>query len=67
MPLIPAFGKQKQSDLCKFKATLVLQSEFQDRQDITPRNPATKRGGGTTIKICGHFFLHVIFHTLNQI
>lgn len=29
MPLIPAFGGQRQTDLCGFQVCLVLQSEFQ--------------------------------------
>ena len=31
-PLIPALGKQRQADLCEFKASPGLQSEFQDSQ-----------------------------------
>jgi len=31
MPLIPAFGRQKQVDLCEFKASLVYHMEFQAR------------------------------------
>lgn len=33
MPLIPALGKQKQFDLCEFKAG--LQNEFQDNESYT--------------------------------
>ena len=30
-PLIPALGRERQVDLCEFKASLVYKSEFQDR------------------------------------
>jgi hypothetical protein len=35
MPLIPAFGRQRQLELCEFKNSLVLQSEFQAGQGYT--------------------------------
>ena len=30
MPLITALGRQRQTDLCEFEASLVYKSEFQD-------------------------------------
>ena len=32
MPLIPALRRQRQVDLCEFKASLVYKGEFQDKQ-----------------------------------
>jgi hypothetical protein len=37
IPLIPAFGRQKQADLCKFKGSLVYIVESQDSQGYTVR------------------------------
>ena len=31
MPLIPALRRQRQGNLCEFKASLVYKSKFQDR------------------------------------
>ena len=36
--LIPAL-RQRQGNLCEFKASLVLQSEFQDIQDCYTKKP----------------------------
>ena len=39
-PLIPALGRQKQVDLCEFKARLVYM-EFQDSQGYTEKHTHT--------------------------
>jgi hypothetical protein len=37
MTLITALERQRQTDLCKFEANLVLESEFQDSQGYTEK------------------------------
>ena len=38
MSLIPALRRQRQLDLCEFKASLAYRVEFQDNQGYTKRN-----------------------------
>jgi hypothetical protein len=40
-PLIPAFRKQRQMDLCEFKASLVYKWSSGTARDVTQRNPVT--------------------------
>jgi hypothetical protein len=50
MPLIPALGRQKQADLCEFKASLVYKSSSRPAR-ATQRDPVLKRyPPQTTIK-----------------
>ena len=42
MPLIPALGRQRQADLCKFKASLVYRVSPRTAKAITQRNPISK-------------------------
>ena len=41
-PLIPAFGKQKQEDLCEFKASFVYKASSRTTRDAQ-RNPVSKK------------------------
>ena len=44
MPLIPVIGRQKQGDLCEYKASLVyVVSSRPARDALKPRNPVSKR------------------------
>ena len=42
-PLIPALGKQRQSDLCEFEASLVYRASFRTGTKATQRNPVLKK------------------------
>ena len=42
MPLIPALEKQRQVDLCEFKASLVYRMSSQTARAVTKRNPDSK-------------------------
>ena len=42
MPLIPALGKQRQVDLCEFKASLVYQVSSRIARTVTQRNHVDK-------------------------
>ena len=46
MPLIPAFRKKRETDLCELKASLVYKSLFQDRLQKLQRNPVSKNQRG---------------------
>jgi hypothetical protein len=52
MPLVPAFGRLRQVDLCEFKATFFffLQSEFQNSQTFPQRKPVLKNKTKQTTK-----------------
>ena len=42
MPLIPALGRQRQVDLCEFKASLVYRASSRTARAVTQRNPVSK-------------------------
>ena len=42
MPLISAFRRQRQADLCEFEASLVYRASSRTARD-TQRNPASKK------------------------
>jgi hypothetical protein len=42
MPLVPAFKRQRQADLCAFKASLVYRVSSRTAR-ATQRNPVSKR------------------------
>ena len=42
MPLIPAFGRQRQADLSEFKANLVYRVSFRTGSKATHRHPVLK-------------------------
>ena len=42
MPLIPALGRQRQADLCEFKASLVYSVSSRTAR-ATQRNPVSKK------------------------
>jgi hypothetical protein len=42
MPLIPAFRRQRQVDLCEFKASLVYRASSRTAR-ATQRNPVSKK------------------------
>ena len=42
MPLIPALGRQRQVDLCEFKANLVYKTSSRTAARATQRNPESK-------------------------
>ena len=42
MPLILALGRQRQSDLCEFKASLIYKVSFRTARAVTQRNPVSK-------------------------
>ena len=43
MPLIPAFRRQRQVDLCDSKAGLAYQAYFRIAMAVTQRNPVSKK------------------------
>jgi hypothetical protein len=45
MPLIPACWRQRHTDLCKFKASLVYRASSRTARD-TQRNPVSKKRSG---------------------
>ena len=42
MPLIPALGRQRQAELCEFKASLVYRASSRTGSKATQRNPISK-------------------------
>ena len=42
MPLIPALGRQRQMDLCEFKASLVYKVSSKTARTVSQRNPVSK-------------------------
>ena len=42
MPLIPAFGRLRQVDLCEFKASLVYRVSSRTARTVTQRNTVSK-------------------------
>ena len=42
-PLIPALERQKQADLCEFKASLIYKAGFGTVKVVTQRNPVSKK------------------------
>ena len=45
-PLIPVLGRQRQADLCEFKASLVYRASSRIVRDATQRNPVLKTKKG---------------------
>ena len=43
VPLIPAFGRQKQVELCEFEASLVYRTSSRTARAVTQRNPVSKQ------------------------
>ena len=43
MPLIPALRRQRQHDLCKFKASLSSRASSRTARTVTQRNSASKK------------------------
>ena len=41
VPLIPALGRQRQVDLCEFKASLVYRESSRTARTVTQRNPVS--------------------------
>ena len=46
MPLIPAFGRQRQADLCGFKANVIYKMSSRTARAVTQRNPVSKNQKG---------------------
>ena len=40
--MVPALGRQRQEDLCKFKINLVYKASSRTAWDVTQRNPVSK-------------------------
>ena len=43
MPLIPAFGRQRQANLCELKASLGYKANSRTGSKATKRNPVSKK------------------------
>ena len=42
-PSTPALGRQRQTDLCEFEASLVYRVSFRTARAVTQRNPVLKK------------------------
>ena len=60
-PLIPAFGRPRQWDICKFKASLALQGELLDNQSYTEK-PCLKKQQQVNNSTCKHYCGHLESH-----
>ena len=47
MPLIPAFGRQRQVDVCEFKVSLVYRAISRTARTVTQRNPISGENNST--------------------
>ena len=53
MLLIPALGRQRQADLCEFKASLVYEASSRTARPVSQRNPVSKsKGEKKSTQIC---------------
>ena len=51
IPLIPGLGRQRQADLCEFKASLGNKASSETTRAVTQRNPVSKNRQAKIIKI----------------
>jgi hypothetical protein len=72
MPLIPALGRQRQADLCKFEASLVYRMSSGSAR-VTQRNPVEENKSQASkqtksdLENCFQFFQwHMFKHTISE-
>ena len=56
----PSTGRERQVDLCEFKASLVYKVRYRTARTATQRNPVSKKQNKTTIKkVTSYFTIYV--------